>query len=91
MLPLPVVAKAADFAKAPMGGCMLKCDSRLPCGHACTLKYAADSSTGLARTTHSVVVVGGGATAVIRMTRCMKRSSAIASAPKNGSVSTPVR
>ncbi|ELR14966.1 zinc finger, NFX1-type containing 1, putative [Acanthamoeba castellanii str. Neff] len=39
-----VVAKAADFAKAPMGGCMLKCDSRLPCGHACTLNCHPDDS-----------------------------------------------
>lgn len=39
-----VVAKAADFTKAPMGGCMLKCDSRLPCGHACTLNCHPDDS-----------------------------------------------
>ncbi|ELR18943.1 NFX1type zinc finger-containing protein 1, putative [Acanthamoeba castellanii str. Neff] len=27
-----------------MGGCMLKCDSRLPCGHACTLNCHPDDS-----------------------------------------------
>ncbi|KAG7455458.1 hypothetical protein MATL_G00256890 [Megalops atlanticus] len=29
-------AKAKDFLKAPLGGCMLPCDFRLPCGHVCT-------------------------------------------------------
>ena len=30
-------ATATDFAKAPEGGCLLPCGSRMPCGHVCGL------------------------------------------------------